>query len=165
MPDEPGARGRARMRRPQRGAAGDQRVQVVGGQLRPDRAGAFRVVQQAIQRLPEPPRRRRERGVRPAAIGHQGVAEMLDKLCKIEATSAELPDAANIPVLGLSNKAIQAVGEEEALIQLDKLDANQRLLDLGFERIDLRSSDMVVVRRRDTAPVLAAPAPAPAGVL
>lgn len=43
----------------------------------------------------------------------KGVAEILNKLCKIEATTAELPDAANIPVLGLSNKAIQAVGEDE----------------------------------------------------
>ncbi len=42
---------------------------------------------------------------------------------------------------------LPAVGEEEALIQLDKLDAGQNLLDLGFERIDLRSPDMVVVRR------------------
>ncbi|KAF2643715.1 WD40 repeat-like protein [Massarina eburnea CBS 473.64] len=45
----------------------------------------------------------------------RGVAEMLSRLCKIEATSAELPDAANIPVLGLSNKAIQAVGDEEVI--------------------------------------------------
>lgn len=52
---------------------------------------------------------------------------------------------------------LPAVGEEEALIQLDKLDAAQRLLELGFERIDLRSSDMVVVRRREAAPILAAP--------
>jgi elongator complex protein 2 len=44
----------------------------------------------------------------------KGVAEMLDKLCDIETShSSELPDAANIPVLGLSNKAIQAVGDEE----------------------------------------------------
>lgn len=44
----------------------------------------------------------------------KGVAEMLNKLCGIKtSTSAELPDAANIPVLGLSNKAIQAVGDEE----------------------------------------------------
>ncbi|RAR15311.1 RNA polymeras-like protein II Elongator subunit [Stemphylium lycopersici] len=44
----------------------------------------------------------------------KGVAEMLNKLCSIKtSTSAELPDAANIPVLGLSNKAIQAVGDEE----------------------------------------------------
>ncbi|KAH7380519.1 WD40-repeat-containing domain protein [Phaeosphaeria sp. MPI-PUGE-AT-0046c] len=44
----------------------------------------------------------------------KGVAEMLNKLCGIQSdTSNELPDAANIPVLGLSNKAIQAVGDDE----------------------------------------------------
>ncbi|KAI4682443.1 uncharacterized protein J4E88_005333 [Alternaria novae-zelandiae] len=44
----------------------------------------------------------------------RGVAEMLQNLCSIKAsTTAELPDAANIPVLGLSNKAIQAVGDDE----------------------------------------------------
>jgi elongator complex protein 2 len=44
----------------------------------------------------------------------KGVAEMLKKLCDIQNTgSADLPDAANIPVLGLSNKAIQAVGDDE----------------------------------------------------
>jgi elongator complex protein 2 len=44
----------------------------------------------------------------------KGVAGILKKLCDIQTTgSAELPDAANIPVLGLSNKAIQAVGDDE----------------------------------------------------
>ncbi|KAH7132475.1 elongator protein 2 [Dendryphion nanum] len=43
----------------------------------------------------------------------KGVADMLKTLCNIETTSAKLPDAANIPVLGLSNKAIQAVDMEE----------------------------------------------------
>ncbi|KAI4652535.1 uncharacterized protein J4E79_008841 [Alternaria viburni] len=44
----------------------------------------------------------------------RGVADMLQNLCSIKAsTTAELPDAANIPVLGLSNKAIQAVGDDE----------------------------------------------------
>jgi elongator complex protein 2 len=46
----------------------------------------------------------------------RGVAEILNKLCAIEtSTSADLPDAANIPVLGLSNKAIQAVGDDEPI--------------------------------------------------
>jgi elongator complex protein 2 len=44
----------------------------------------------------------------------KGVAEMLKKLCDIQTnTTADLPDAANIPVLGLSNKAIQAVADDE----------------------------------------------------
>jgi cell division protein FtsQ len=46
---------------------------------------------------------------------------------------------------------LPAVGEDEALIQLDKLDGAQHLLDLGFERIDLRTPDMVVVRRSAAA--------------
>jgi elongator complex protein 2 len=44
----------------------------------------------------------------------KGVAEMLNRLCDIQSSAtAGLPDAANIPVLGLSNKAIQAVGDDE----------------------------------------------------
>ncbi|KAH0543354.1 hypothetical protein FGG08_002310 [Glutinoglossum americanum] len=40
------------------------------------------------------------------------IAHLLERLCGIkEPRSEELPDAANIPVLGLSNKAIQAVDE------------------------------------------------------
>jgi elongator complex protein 2 len=46
----------------------------------------------------------------------KGVAEMLNKLCDIQSSATgELPDAANIPVLGLSNKAIQAVGDDEPI--------------------------------------------------
>ena len=44
----------------------------------------------------------------------KGVAEMLSKLCNIQTRdTTDLPDAANIPVLGLSNKAIQAVSDDE----------------------------------------------------
>lgn len=44
----------------------------------------------------------------------KGVADMLSKLCNIQSKdTTDLPDAANIPVLGLSNKAIQAVGDDE----------------------------------------------------
>ncbi|KAH9865965.1 hypothetical protein J1614_008529 [Plenodomus biglobosus] len=50
----------------------------------------------------------------------KGVAEMLDSLCGIKTSpSADLPDAANIPVLGLSNKAIQAVGDDEPIQTAD----------------------------------------------
>ena len=54
---------------------------------------------------------------------------------------------------------LPAVGEDAALIQLDQLDQKDRLLDLGFERIDLRDPEMVVVRPR--APAAAPPAAAP----
>ena len=46
---------------------------------------------------------------------------------------------------------LPAIGQDGALIQLDQLDQKDRLLDLGFERVDLRDPDMVVVRPR--APV------------
>jgi len=53
---------------------------------------------------------------------------------------------------------LPAVGEDSALIQLDQLDQKARVLDLGFERVDLRDPDTVAVRPR----VSAAPG-APAG--
>lgn len=44
---------------------------------------------------------------------------------------------------------LPAVDEEAALIQLDQLDRRQRILELGFARIDLRDPEMVAVRPRD----------------
>jgi elongator complex protein 2 len=49
----------------------------------------------------------------------KGVSELLNRLCKIDITDVNLPDAANIPVLGLSNKAIQAVGDDEPIANGD----------------------------------------------
>ena len=46
---------------------------------------------------------------------------------------------------------LPAIGEVSALIQLDQLDQRQRILDLGFARIDLRDPEMVAVRPRDAA--------------
>ncbi|MGZ3274222.1 MAG: cell division protein FtsQ/DivIB [Caulobacteraceae bacterium] len=46
---------------------------------------------------------------------------------------------------------LPAIGEDSALIQLDQLDQKQRLLSLGFERVDLRDPDEVVVRPRPPA--------------
>ena len=51
---------------------------------------------------------------------------------------------------------LPATGEDSALIQLDQLDQKERILDLGFARIDLRDPDMVAVRPRDGAPGAAA---------
>lgn len=47
---------------------------------------------------------------------------------------------------------LPAVDEDAALIRLDQLDRQGRLLELGFERIDLRNPDMVAVRPRTPAP-------------
>jgi cell division protein FtsQ len=47
---------------------------------------------------------------------------------------------------------LPALGEDSALIRLDQLDQKQRLLSLGFERIDLRDADDVVVRPRPAPP-------------
>jgi len=44
---------------------------------------------------------------------------------------------------------LPAVGEEAALIQLEQLDQKSRILELGFERIDLRDPSVVAVRPRD----------------
>jgi cell division protein FtsQ len=43
---------------------------------------------------------------------------------------------------------LPAVEEEQALMQLEQLDRRSRILDLGFERIDLRNPDVVAVRPR-----------------
>lgn len=57
---------------------------------------------------------------------------------------------------------LPSVGEDAALIQLDQLDQRSRLLELGFERIDLRDSEMVAVRPRgQPAPIPAAYLPKP----
>ncbi|MET0293571.1 MAG: cell division protein FtsQ/DivIB [Phenylobacterium sp.] len=44
---------------------------------------------------------------------------------------------------------LPAVDEEAALIQLEQLDQRTRILELGFERIDLRDPNVVAVRPRD----------------
>ena len=41
---------------------------------------------------------------------------------------------------------LPATGEEEALLQLEQIDLKSRLLELGFERIDLRDPTVVSVR-------------------
>ena len=43
---------------------------------------------------------------------------------------------------------LPAVGEEQALLQLEQIDGKSRLLELGFERIDLRDPTIVSVRPR-----------------
>ncbi|MDB5432884.1 MAG: ftsQ [Caulobacter sp.] len=54
---------------------------------------------------------------------------------------------------------LPAVGEDSALVQLEQLNERQRILDLGFARIDLREPNQVVVRQREgaTAPPVTKP--------
>jgi cell division protein FtsQ len=47
---------------------------------------------------------------------------------------------------------LPADGEDTALQQLDKLDQQSRILDLGFARIDLRDPELVAVRPREAPP-------------
>jgi cell division protein FtsQ len=54
---------------------------------------------------------------------------------------------------------LPADGVENALMQLERLDQRSRILELGFDRIDLRNPDVVAVRPRQTQP-LAPPAAA-----
>lgn len=44
---------------------------------------------------------------------------------------------------------LPAIDEEAALIRLDRLEQEQRILDLGLARIDLRNSEFLAVRPRD----------------
>ena len=53
---------------------------------------------------------------------------------------------------------LPAVGEDSALIQLDQLDQKSRILELGFERIDLRDPELVAVRPRDGSSPAESPA-------
>lgn len=48
---------------------------------------------------------------------------------------------------------LPAVDEEQALMQLEQLDLRSRILELGFERIDLRNPDVVAVRPRAPQPI------------
>lgn len=57
---------------------------------------------------------------------------------------------------------LPAVEEESALIRLDQMDQRQRVLELGFGRIDLREPGLVAVRPRETP--LPAVAPVAEGV-
>lgn len=47
---------------------------------------------------------------------------------------------------------LPAIDQESALIRLDALDQRERLLDLGFARVDLRTPDTVAVRPGGAAP-------------
>lgn len=51
---------------------------------------------------------------------------------------------------------LPAEGLEGALMQLERLDQRSRILELGFDRIDLRNPDVVAVRPRQNQPAVVA---------
>jgi len=53
---------------------------------------------------------------------------------------------------------LPADGVEGALMQLERLDQRSRILELGFDRIDLRNPDIVSVRPRPNPPLASPPA-------
>ena len=57
---------------------------------------------------------------------------------------------------------LPAADEEQALMQLEQLDLRSRILELGFERIDLRNPDVVAVRPRPAQATVTAPGELPA---
>ena len=82
----------------------------------------------------------------PLVRNHPGVMQHLDALIRVDGRRWDLRmrDGGIIE--------LPATGEDAALIQLDQLDQKSRILELGFERIDLRDPDLVAVRPRETAP-------------
>ncbi len=83
--------------------------------------------------------------IMPLLHGRQKLMGMVDALIRVDNRrwDLRLKDGAIIQ--------LPAVGEDSALLQLDQLDQKQRLLDLGFERIDLRDPEMVAVRPKASA--------------
>jgi cell division protein FtsQ len=86
----------------------------------------------------------------PLVAAHGRLAQRLDALVRVDDRRWDL----RLKDGGIVQ--LPATDEEAALIRLDQLDQQSRILDLGFARIDLRDPEMVAVRPR--------PAPA-AGVV
>ena len=53
---------------------------------------------------------------------------------------------------------LPATAEEDALMRLEQLDQRSHILELGFDRIDLRNPELVAVRPRQTDPTRPSPA-------
>ena len=85
------------------------------------------------------------RNIVPLLRQHPGVMTRVDALVRVDGRrwDLRLKDGSLIQ--------LPAIGADSALIQLDQLDQKQRLLSLGFERVDLRNPDEVVVRPKPSA--------------
>ncbi|MBV9509258.1 MAG: FtsQ-type POTRA domain-containing protein [Caulobacteraceae bacterium] len=89
----------------------------------------------------------------PILRNHPAVLQRLEALVRVDGRRWDLRTRDG----GLIQ--LPAVGEDSALIELDQLNQKSRILELGFERIDLRDPEMAAVRPRT-----ASPAAAPNGV-
>ena len=78
----------------------------------------------------------------PVVRGHPNVSQRLEALVRVDGRRWDLRTRDG----GIIQ--LPAVGEDTALIQLDQLDQKSRILELGFERIDLRDPELVAVRPR-----------------
>jgi cell division protein FtsQ len=80
------------------------------------------------------------------------LADRLDALVRVDQRrwDLRLKDGSIVQLPARDDAA--ANNEEAALIRLDQLDQQSRILDLGFSRIDLRDPEMVAVRPRQTPP-------------
>ena len=85
------------------------------------------------------------KNILPLLRQHPGVMTRVDALVRVDGRrwDLRLKDGSLIQ--------LPAIGADSALIQLDQLDHKQRLLSLGFERVDLRDPDEVVVRPRSSS--------------
>lgn len=78
----------------------------------------------------------------PLVAARARLSQRLDALVRVDARRWDL----RLKDGGLIQ--LPATDEEAALIRLDQLDQQSRILDLGFSRIDLRDPEMVAVRPR-----------------
>jgi len=78
----------------------------------------------------------------PAVLSRRRLFDRLDALVRVDGRRWDLrmKDGGIIQ--------LPAADEDSALIRLDQLDQQSRILDLGFARIDLRDPEMVLVRPR-----------------
>jgi len=88
----------------------------------------------------------------PVVRAHPNVMQRLEALVRVDGRRWDLRTRDG----GIIE--LPAVGEDSALIQLDQLDQKSRILELGFERIDLRDPELVAVRPRGNASPAESPA-------
>jgi cell division protein FtsQ len=89
----------------------------------------------------------------PHVLTRQRLADRVEALVRVDARRWDLRlKDGTIVQLPARDPDAPANNEEAALLRLDQLDQQSRILDLGFSRIDLRDPEMVAVRPRQAPP-------------